>query len=120
MELVNIALLVLTLTAEGEVRMTLSDMEDIDTCESTELMIQNVLNDAGYTIIDSMCGDSALVLEPYNHGATAADEIHRYRVEVAGQGGFLVSPLTEGEACEAAPEASPAVYCTRSSQAVLR
>ena len=67
----------------------------------------------------AQCGTSILQLTPYVHGTPPEAETHRYRVEVARSGGFTVTPLGAEAPCAAAPDADPAVHCTRSSQRVL-
>lgn len=118
--MLKIALMMLTLTADGAVRLTLSEAEDLEDCQGAMLAVTSVLEAGGYTVLAAECGPTDLTLTPFNHGATAAEERHLYRVEIAGEGDYTVTPLAEGGSCEPAIEASPAVWCTRSSQAVVQ
>ncbi len=113
------ALLVLTLTADGGVRMTLSAAEDAVECEANRDAVVTILSGAGRAPIVALCGQTALRLTPFEHGAKPEEEVHLYRVELPSAGGYTVTPLAEGEACEPATAADPAVYCTRSAQEVL-
>ena len=116
--MLKIALMMLTLTADGAVRLTLSEAEDLEDCQGAMLAVTSVLEAGGYTVLAAECGPTDLTLTPFNHGATAAEESHLYRVEIAGEGAYSVTPLAAGDACTPATEASPTVWCTRSSQAV--
>lgn len=114
------ALLLLTLMADGGTRLTLSPADSTDACESTREVLVQVLTEAGKPPILALCGTSALQLTPYVHGVPPEAEIHPYRVEIAGTGGFSVTPLAEGAPCTPAPKSDPAIHCTRSSQRVLQ
>lgn len=118
--MLKIALIMLTLTGDGAVLMTLSQAEDLEDCEGSKLAVSSVLEGGGYTVLAAECGPTELTLTPFEHGATPEQETHLYRVEIAGQGNYQVIPTAEGEACLAAPEATPAVWCARSSQSVVQ
>lgn len=111
------ALLVLTLTADDAVRLTLTENETAGECQAAKTMVETILSDAGHEIIAAMCGSSALRLTPFDHGLGAEHETHLYRVEIAGDGNFAVIPLAAEDNCE--PSEVPKVYCTRSSQSVV-
>ena len=113
------ALLLLTLMADGGTRLTLSPAESAEAGEATREVLVQVLTEAGKPPILAQCGTSILQLTPYVHGTPPEAETHRYRVEVARSGGFTVTPLGAEAPCAAAPDADPAVHCTRSSQRVL-
>lgn len=111
-------LLLLTLTANGDVRVNLSYLPDAEECEARRDVVTQVLAGAGMEPLQAICGQTSLRLTPFEHGTLDAEEHHRYRVELPGAGGFAIRPLTADEACEPAPDADPVVYCARSGQAV--
>ena len=110
------ALLLLTLMADGGVRMTLSEADSAQACEASRASVVNILTSTGRPPILARCGQTSLRLTPFVHGTPAAAEVLRYRVRLPADGGFTIEALTGNEACEAATEARPAIYCTRSAQ----
>lgn len=117
--MLGIALLTLTLTAQGDLRLTLSDMESPAACEAAKAQVSEILTQAGISIHTALCGTTTMRLTPYEHGADPADETFLYRVETDGQTGFKVTEIPSGSHCQAVPDATPPVYCARSSQAVV-
>ena len=117
--MLKIALLTLTMTPEGEPRLTLSDMADAAACTEAQASVTEILTQSGITVLAARCGPSALQLTPFDHGATPEDERFRYRVALDPAGGFEVTPLAAGAACQPAPQAQPAIHCARSSQEPL-
>ncbi|MDO5614039.1 MAG: hypothetical protein Q4G14_12470 [Paracoccus sp. (in: a-proteobacteria)] len=117
--MIKTVLLLLTLTADGEIRVNLTETEGPDDCEARQDVVTQVLTGAGMAPLHAICGPSALRLTPFDHAALAEDENHRYRVELPRAGGFTIRPLSGDEGCDPAPDADPAVYCARSSQAVI-
>ncbi|MFV0515029.1 MAG: hypothetical protein ACK5MY_15585 [Jhaorihella sp.] len=116
--MLKIALLTLTLTADGALRLTLSDMESASDCEASRENITAMLTESGINVVAAMCGETDLRLTAFEHGAGPEAEVHLYRVETDGAG-FSVSPLGEGDLCVAGESGGQQVYCTRSSQAVI-
>lgn len=112
------ALLLLTALADGDIRMTMSPMETAEACESQREVVGQILEAQGSEAVVSRCGQTGLRLTPYIHGVPPEAATFLYRVEV-GESGFDVAPLDATADCTPAPEASPAVYCVRSSQRVL-
>ena len=113
------ALLVLTLTDDGATRVTLSEQAGAEDCALAQTTVTAILSQAGQPPLAAVCGETALRLTPFEHGAAPDTEVNRYRVELPASGGFTVAPLAGGEACTPAPEATPAVHCGRSAQKVL-
>lgn len=113
------ALLLLTLTAEGDLRVNLTPAADAAECETDRETVVGILTGAGQAPLAARCGQTGLRLTPFSHGTGPDDEIHRYRVELPSAGGYRLTPLTEAQTCTPAEEAEPAVYCARSAQAVL-
>ena len=134
------ALLLLTLMADGGVRMTLSEADSARACETSRDSVVRILTSSGRPPIQALCGRTRLRLTPFVHGTPAEAEVLRYRVRIpgerpaeggikggrgaeaegGGEAGFTVEPLADNEPCEAATEARPAVYCTRSAQRPVR
>ncbi len=112
-------LLILTVMAGGDLRVTLSQAEDEAECEANRDAVVTILTDAGRAPLLALCGASDLRLTPFVHGTPPEAEIHRYRIELPAAGGFTVTHLAAGEICTAAPDAEPAVHCARSGQSVL-
>lgn len=113
------ALLVLTLTADGAVLATLTSADDAEDCSAKQEVIRQVLESAGITPLVNECGQTELTLTPFDHGAGPEAQIHRYRVDLPEAGGFTIAPLSADQSCTAAPDANPAIYCTRSAQQVV-
>lgn len=112
-------LLMLTVMAGGDLRVTLSPAADEVECEANRDAVVTILAEAGRPPLAALCGASDLRLTPFVHGTPPEAEIHRYRVELPAAGGFRITPLTGDESCTAAPQADPAVHCARSAQTVL-
>lgn len=114
--MIKIALLVLTLGSDGGVSMALTESESSEDCAATAEVIKQVLEGAEVPIVTIRCGESTLDLTPFEHGWSIADEVNRYRVVLAGQSDFEVTPMTADESCANEP---PLSYCARSGQAVI-
>lgn len=117
--MLGFALLTLTLTVDGDLRMTLSDMESPAACEIAKAQVSEILTDAGVSIHTALCGETALRLTPYEHRADPEDEMFLYRVQTDRQRGFVVTHLSPNADCQADADAFPPIYCARSSQAVV-
>ncbi|MFA5539132.1 MAG: hypothetical protein WDA23_08010 [Gemmobacter sp.] len=115
------ALLILTMTAGGDIRVTLTENDSPADCEANREVVTQILTEAGSAPIAALCGESGLRLTPFVHGTPPEAEIHRYRVELPQAGGFAIAPLAEGEDCtpDTDTAADPAVHCARSGQSVL-
>ncbi|MEM9635029.1 MAG: hypothetical protein AAGA50_27130 [Pseudomonadota bacterium] len=117
--MLEIALLTLTLTSDGAVRLTMSEMESMAECHASRTRITEILDASGIKVISALCGETGLKLTPFEHGAGPDDEKHLFRVEIDGQATFAVVPIAKSDDCVADPEGSPQVFCTRSSQSVI-
>lgn len=111
-------LLILTLTGDGGVLVTLSDSETLEDCDASRDVVTQILTEGGVTVVKAMCGQTDLRLTPFQHGMTPEQEKYRYRVEITGDV-FTVAPLRPNDDCTSAPDAVPAVYCARSAQSVI-
>jgi len=112
------AMLLLTLNADGAVRLTLSETEDRAACTAQIAAVQDILARSGTEIRAARCIRTDLRLTPFEHGLTAAEEIHRYRVVLRADG-VSVTPLERDADC-APSDGPPAVHCAVSGQRPLR
>lgn len=110
-------LLILTLAGDGGVSLAVSPAETRAACEANRAQVEAILAGAGVAVLAARCGTSDLAFSPFYHGVAPEDETHRYRIALPDEG-FVITPLAEGEGCEAAPKASPAILCARSAQNV--
>ena len=68
--MLKIALLTLTMTAEGEPpRLTLSEMENAAACAEAQARVTRILTRSGIKVLAALCGPSDLRLTPFDHGA---------------------------------------------------
>jgi len=117
--MIEIALLILTLTGDGVTRVTLTPVDGPADCAAQAEVVTQILTEAGTPPLTARCGETGLVLSPFEHGLPPSAEVHRYRVELVGSDGFAIAPLAPGETCRADPQAMPAVICARSGQRVV-
>lgn len=113
------ALLLLTLTGDGDIRLTLSPAQSAAACEDRREVLTQVLAGAGQAVIEARCGETGLRMSPFIHGVPPEAEIYRYRVEIQPAGGFAIAPLSADEPCVNQPDHGPAFYCTRSAQRII-
>lgn len=113
------ALLTLTLTADGDLRLSLSEMESAADCMESRDRVVEILTQAEIGIVEARCGEISLRLTPFEHGADREDEIHFYQVVTGGVSGFVVMPVNTASDCVADPNQLPRVYCARSAQSVI-
>ena len=115
--MLTFAFLVLTLNPDGDVRMTLSDSQDLAACQAKRDKITPVLVDAGYDVLASLCAETKLHLTPYDHRNPDVT-LNQYQVEITGNA-YTVTPVVEGDACVTATEGTPTRYCALSPQSVI-
>lgn len=113
------ALLILTLTEGGDIRVNLTESAGPADCEASRDVVSQILTASGHAPLAAVCGETGLRLTPYIHGTPPEAEVHRYRVELPRAGGFALAPLAEGEDCTPDTAADPAIHCARSGQSVL-
>lgn len=111
------ALLILTLMTGGDTRLTLTPAETHADCEASREVVTQILTEAGNPPLVAICGETALRLTPFEHGAAPEAEVHRYQVDLPDAGGFEIVPLADTAACVPVPDGSR--LCARSAQAVL-
>lgn len=109
-------LLILTMIPGEAPRVTLSAYDSAEECEAARDVVSQILTEAGQEPQAALCGETGLRVTPYVHGAPRRAEVNHYRIELPAEGGFTVAALQEGEVCEDAHEADPAVWCAVSAQ----
>ncbi|MFV0332579.1 MAG: hypothetical protein ACK5JR_00665 [Tropicimonas sp.] len=117
--MLKLAFLLLTLNEAGDPRLTVSYTASMEDCEALGFTILGILDGMGSEILAERCGETPLSLTPFAHGLGPEHEVNRYRVTIPQEAGWVIEPLAAGAVCEPAPEASPAVYCATSVQAVI-
>lgn len=110
-------LVVLTLAPGGEAtHLALTSAESAQECAAKSRAVRQVLLDAGVQVIDTRCAETDVAFTPYGHG-NKGPHVHPWRVTLP-ETGALIEPLSAAEACVPAPDATPAVHCALSAQAV--
>ena len=142
--MLDMALLIVTLTAAGEPRMSLTDTTSLQACEQSRATILGVLKQRQVEVLEARCAVNSLALTPYAHGAVDADYQHHYRVtlftgkeptgkELIGkqlasdkpaadkpmEEGYQLEYLTPGKACDAKTSTDNTVLCVVASQQPL-
>lgn len=112
------ALLTLTLTADGGLRMSLTEMESEAACMAAHARVTEILTQSGIEAVEAICGETDLRLTPFEHGADPEDEKHLYRVRVTGDE-FVVAPQAPNEVCTDTSGDGFRIYCARSAQSVV-
>lgn len=115
--MLTFAFLVLTLNPDGDVRMTLSESQDLAACQAKRDKITPVLVDAGYNVLASLCAETKLHLTPYDHSNPDVP-LNQYQVDITGNT-YTVAPVAEGDACVTATKSTPTRYCALSPQSVI-
>lgn len=112
-----LALLTLTLTGSGDVRLTLTEADSIDQCQQTRDSVVEILTDQEIVILFARCGETTLRMSPFEHGAPLLAQT--YRVELAEGDGFNVVSNSPDATCEAVPWKvleNATTFCARSTQ----
>lgn len=110
-------LVVLTLAPGGEAtHLALTSAETAQECAAKSQAVRQVLQDAGVKVIEARCAETDLAFTPYGHGGKGP-HVHPWRVTLPATGA-LIEPLPAAETCAPAPDATPAVHCALSAQAV--
>lgn len=115
--MLEFALLILTINANGDIRATVSPAEDMPACQASLEAVSGILEGAGSEIVKITCGQTAQRLTPFDHALGVEDEVYRYRVTVA-YGDFSLVPFEAGN-CTPGREGDAEVFCTVSSQHLL-
>lgn len=117
--MLHLALLTLTLTSGGDIRLTLSQAETLASCEEAREQVTNLLTGMDIEVVAAVCGETDLVLTPFEQGRE--DEPYRYEVVTDGKTHFAVRALADGDTCQAkgAEVNRVQTYCARSSQSVV-
>lgn len=111
-------LLILTLTGDGGLRVTLSESETMVDCIASQQTVTQILTDGGVEVVHTMCDEISLRLTPFEHGMADEQVKNLYRIDLTEEM-FTVTSLAAGDSCASDPSATPAIYCARSAQTVL-
>lgn len=112
----KIALIILTLGGTGNMQLALSEAESMEDCAAKADVVEQILSGAGYAIEAMRCGETDLVLTPYEHGRGEADMRWTYHITLKGaalEDGFELRPAESGN-CQA--DAGAGQYCAISAQ----
>lgn len=115
-------LIVLTAASPGQPHLAVTPAQDAADCADKADLIRQVLTVGGYHIVALDCGQTAVQMTPYRHGHDPDQVIHAYRVTLPGKDrpqDLVITPLN-GQPCQPAPDAVPAVYCALSQQQVTK
>lgn len=111
-------LVVLTLApGGGTTHLALSSPEDAAACAARAEAVRGVLEGAGVEVIATRCAETDLSFTAYAHGEAQGPHVHPWRVTLPASGA-VIEPLDATDGCVPAPEATPAVHCALSAQAL--
>lgn len=111
-------LVVLTLApGGGATHLALSSPEDAAACAARAEVVRGVLEGSGVKVIATRCAETDLSFTAYAHGDVQSPHVHPWRVTLPASGA-VIEPLGATESCVPAPEATPAVHCALSAQAM--
>lgn len=119
--MLDVALMIITLTAAGEPRLSVTEAVNMEACQRLSTTIVGVLTQRETQVITARCANNALALTPYVHGAVAADYRYRYRVTLLPEGAYQLEYLDSNQPCSEQTQAGDkaAIYCVTASQAPL-
>lgn len=115
--MLEFALLILTINANGDIRVTVSPAEDLVACRESLEAVTGILEGAGSEIVKMACGQTAQRLTPFDHALGVEDEVYRYRVTLAYED-FSLVPY-EADNCTPGRQGDSEIFCTVSSQRLL-
>lgn len=101
--MLDVALLIITLTSGGELRMSLTESPSLQACLGTQATIVGVLKQRDIKVLEARCSESPLALTPYGHGARDEDYQHYYRVTLLPEQAYQLSYLTPPTRCQPKP-----------------
>lgn len=114
--MLDVALLIITLTTAGEQRLSITESSSVQACQRTRATIVGVLKQRDVKVVEARCAKNALALTPYVHGAVNADYKHHYRVTLLPAEDYQLTYLKPTEACVPKVHADKAVLCAVASQ----
>lgn len=115
--MLEFALLILTINANGDIRATVSSADDRPSCLQSLETVSGILEGAGSQIVKMACGETAQRLTPFDHALGVEDEVYRYRISVAYGDFSLVA--YEADNCTPGRQGDAEIFCTVSSQRLL-
>lgn len=116
--MLEIALLILTINPNGDIRSTVSAADDLTACQQSLETVVGILQGAGTEVVKAACARTAERLTPFDHGKGVADEVYRYRV-ILHPDRFSLTPFEAGE-CSPGVVGNTETFCTVSSQQLLQ
>lgn len=115
--MLKLALLVLTMNADGSVQTTVSEADNLSECQEQLETVQGLLLGMEVNIAHISCGQTSAHLTPFEHGLGPESYKYHYQVKVSDEQFALTS--YEGDACVADMQGNAKIYCTISSQRLL-
>lgn len=117
--MLEIALMIITLTASGEPRLSLTETVSLEACQGIRATVVGVLEQRKTQVFEARCGANNVALTPYVHGAQAEDYQHYYRVTLLADEGFTLAYFPSAESCRVQATLGKNVHCVLASQAPL-
>jgi len=115
--MLKLALLVLTMNGNGDMRATVSEAEDMADCQDQLETVQNLLEGMDVQIAHISCGMTKAHLTPFQHGLGSDAYKYHYRIEV-GAAQFALTQYADND-CTADIQGKPETYCAISSQQLI-
>lgn len=115
--MLDIALIVITLTTTGEARLSVTEAVSLQACEQVRTTVVGVLAQRKTEIIAARCAANQLALSPYRHGVPPVDYQHQYKVTLLAGQDYVLEYVPPSTPCVANTE--QASYCVTASQAPL-
>lgn len=116
--MLKIALLALTMTADGELRMSVTETDGWVECAMQYERTAQLHKTMGTSVIETICGEHDLPMTKPVHVQALQDAPHRYRVIIGQNGRFRIDLLGERQLCVPSQDWPNKVYCARSAQTI--
>ena len=117
--MLDFALLIITLTAGGEQRLSITEVASEQGCQQTRATVVGLLKQRQTQVLTARCAANTLALTPYAHGAKSADYQHHYQVRLQEDEGFQLTYLAPGETCKEKGFFRKSVLCAIASQSPI-
>lgn len=116
--MLEVALMIITLSGEGEPRLSVTEAVSQAACERIRTTVVTVLEQRNTPVLSARCGKNRLALTPYRHGAKEQEYQHWYQVRLKGKQDFSLRYLAPDSRCTPF-SAQAKVGCALASQAPL-
>ena len=117
--MLDVALLIITLTTHGEVRLSVTETVNIAACQHIRTTVVGVLTQRETQVLAARCGANQLALTPYTHGARDADYRYHYGVTLLADQDYQLEYFTSLALCAARAASAANMQCVTASQAPL-